>query len=259
MIESNKNRLIKTVTKLKNKKYRDELGLFVLEGEKFVRELPDDWHVEEFVFSEEFSKNVDMGWYKNRASVNVVSDGVFKTLSDTVTPQGVLCVCKQKSVTLDFIENENAFMVIGECMRDPGNLGTLIRTADAANCIGVILSKGSVDVYNPKVLRATAGSIFHLPIITDVNLFELIPKLKQLKINIVAAHLKGSKLPYELNLKKSCAILIGNEGSGLTDEISNQATELVKIPMPGQSESLNASVATGILLYEVVRQRLNIS
>ena len=152
--------------------------------------------------------------------------------------------------------NDNGFYIIADKVNDPGNLGTIIRTADAANVTAVFITKGSVSVYNDKVLRATMGSVFHIPVIEDVDIFEMIQFLKENNIKIYAAHLKGVKTPYELNLKDfSVAFLIGNEANGLDDEVSDCADEFIKIPILGKAESLNASVAASVLMYEVVRQR----
>jgi len=177
-------------------------------------------------------------------------------MSDTVSPQGIMAVCEKRSFTLDDISGENPFLLIGERLSDPGNIGTLIRSAAAAGASGVILSVGSGDIYNPKVVRAAAGATLRIPIIEGADLLELIPSLKRQGIAILAAHLKGAVLPYEVDLRQSLGILIGNEASGLSEEISALSTACIKLPMAPDVESLNASVAGGILLYEVVRQRL---
>ena len=139
---------------------------------------------------------------------------------------------------------------------DPGNLGTVIRTADACGADAVFLSKGSVDLYNPKVLRATMGSLFHVPVFQNIDLHALSEKMQAKQIPLYAAHLKGDRYPYALPLQDACAFLIGNEARGLSEDAAALCDAWVKIPMPGQAESLNASVAAGVLLYEVVRQRL---
>lgn len=148
---------------------------------------------------------------------------------------------------------ETPLYILLENIQDPGNMGTIIRTADAADADGVFLSKGCVDIYNPKAVRSTMGSIFHLPIFTDVDLKELVNKIN---VETVAAHLKGDKTPYDINMKKGIAIMIGNEGNGLSNELSEKADNLVKIPMPGKAESMNAGVAASIMIYEAVRQRM---
>ena len=147
-------------------------------------------------------------------------------------------------------------ILLAEELNDRGNLGTVIRTADACGADAVFLSKGSVDLYNPKVLRATMGSLFHVPVFQNIDLHALSEKMQAKQIPLYAAHLKGDRYPYALPLQDACAFLIGNEARGLSEDAAALCDAWVKIPMPGQAESLNASVAAGVLLYEVVRQRL---
>ena len=154
------------------------------------------------------------------------------------------------------INKKNHFFILLERISDPGNLGTLIRTADAAGADCVFLSKGCVDLYNSKVIRSSMGSIFHLPVVINSEFDVLIENLKSKNINILAAHLKGKKTLYDINLTNGIGILIGNEANGLSDEISEKSTELIKIPMPGNAESMNVSVAGSIFIYEAVRQRI---
>ncbi len=255
-IESNSNKYFKLIKSLFSKKHRDEMSMFVVEGLRFVNEIPDDYDIEFYAFSETFYKKSDTENYKKRAEILVFKDELFKALSKTETPQGILAVCHKKSFCLKEVLNDNGFYIIADKVNDPGNLGTIIRTADAANVTAVFITKGSVSVYNDKVLRATMGSVFHIPVIEDVDIFEMIQFLKENNIKIYAAHLKGVKTPYELNLKDfSVAFLIGNEANGLDDEVSDCADEFIKIPILGKAESLNASVAASVLMYEVVRQR----
>ncbi len=244
----------KKIAALKSKKARDEAALFVVEGKKFVDEA---FSVSAYAFSQSFVDENDISTYEENGTCHVFTDNEFAKLSDTVTPQGILAVCNQLSHSLEkFIKKENAFIVVGECINDPGNMGTLIRTADACGCDGIILSEGCVDIYNPKVVRSTAGSIFHLPIVANVSIDNIFDTLKLNKVKTIASHLKGLSTPYEVNLKEAVALLVGNEANGLSQFASSNADVLVKIPMVGKAESLNASVACGVLMYEVLRQRL---
>ena len=238
---------LKLVKSLKTKKGRDEHGLFIIEGAKPVAEIPSNWHVCAYICAESYAHVP--------AKAIVVSDSRFASLSDTVTPQGIMAVCKKQTFELEDVLSENPFVLIGEVLSDPGNIGTLIRTAAAAGADGVILSEGSGDIYNPKTIRAAAGASLRIPVIEQVNLKELIPKLKALGIKVLATHLSGEFSPYDVNLQQGCAILVGNEARGLSDEISALADVCVKLPMARDVESLNASVAGGVLLYEVLRQR----
>jgi len=221
-----------------------------------VAEIPLDWKVHAYVCSESYAKANP----KRYDPAIIVSDSRFASLSDTVTPQGIMAVCEKRTFTLSDVlshsSDENPFLIIGEQLADPGNIGTLIRTAAAAGASGVILSAGSGDIYNPKTIRAAAGAVLRIPVVEGVDLEETIPLLKQQGITVLAAHLKGAVLPYDLDLQQGLAVLIGNEARGLSDEVSDLADVRVKLPMAPDIESLNASVAGGILFYEVVRQRL---
>ncbi|MGL4791404.1 MAG: TrmH family RNA methyltransferase [Anaerotignaceae bacterium] len=254
MIESVQNKNVKLIKALGNKKDRNKYGFFVVEGLRSVSEIPFDYNVEFFAVAESFVMENNISVFEEKAEVIVLTDKLFKEISYTETPQGILAVIKQKEYELKI--EDKGFYVLAENLNDPGNLGTIIRTAHASGCNGIFLSKGCVDVYSPKVLRSTMGSIFHLPIYKDMDLKQVSQLLKENNISIYAAHLKGEKTPYELSLKEGCSFLVGNEATGLTDEGARLATQLIKIPMPGNAESLNVSIAAGILMYEVVRQRL---
>ena len=266
MVQTGSKNLLKKLMRLKSKQARNEAGLFVVEGEKFVKDIGIDFEITEYVFSESYLAKSDASCYLNRSGCTeftTFTDYDFARISDTVTPQGILAVVKQKMYDLEYVISGDApFIIIGENINDPGNMGTVIRTADACGCDAVIFTEQSADIYNPKVIRAAAGSFCHLPIIHGKSLEDIVYVLKQRQIKIIAASLKGKSLPYEVKLNapnSGIAILLGNESSGLTDHAEAMADVLVKIPMIGKAESLNASVAVGVLMYEVVRQRLEYS
>lgn len=251
IIESNQNKIIKEVNALKAKKERDKTGLFILEGKRLVDEIPNSWEIKYLLKAESYSENI------NFENVYTVKDSLFEKISETVNPQGILAVCHIKEFDVTNVDYSNSpFFVVLENVTDPGNMGTLIRTADAAGADGIFLSKGCVDIYNPKVIRATMGSIFHLPIYRNLNLIDLMEDFKDNNVKTLAAHLKGTSTPYKVDMTTACAVIIGNEANGLSDEISEMASDLVKIPMPGKAESMNAGIAGGILIYEAVRQRI---
>ena len=241
-IQSDKNKIIKEINSLKLKKNRDKLGLFVVEGERLTQEARD--YIVYTIAEKDYKGKIQPDY--------TVNNSLFEKISNTVTPQGIMAVCRvfehkfNKTV-------KNPLYICLENLQDPGNMGTIIRTADAAGADGVFLSKGCVDIYNPKVVRSAMGSLFHLPVYTNVDLVEFV---KNTDVLSVAAHLKGTETPYSIDMKKGTAILIGNEGNGLSDELSNCADCLVKIPMSGKAESMNAGVAASIMIYEAVRQRL---
>lgn len=256
-IESRDNKWVKRLNGLKIKKNRDKEGVFVAEGLRFISEVPADWQTEAYVVSETFADENDLSVYEGKAEVLCLPDALFATVCDTENPQGILAVCKKLAWDEETVfMKDNPFFILAEELNDPGNLGTVIRTADACAADAVFLSKGSVDLYNPKVLRSTMGSMFHVPVFQNVDLHELSAKLKINKIPLYAAHLKGDTYPYGLDLKEACAFIIGNEARGLSDDAAELCDKWVKIPMPGQAESLNASIAAGVLMYEVVRQRI---
>lgn len=251
IIESNQNKIIKEVNSLKAKKERDKTGLFILEGKRLVEEIPNSWEIKYLLKAESYSDEI------NFENVYTVKDSLFEKISETVNPQGILAVCHIKEFDVTNVDYSNSpFFVVLENVTDPGNMGTLIRTADAAGADGIFLSKGCVDIYNPKVIRATMGSIFHLPIYRNLNLMNLMEDFKNNNVKTLAAHLKGTSTPYKVDMTTACAVIIGNEANGLSDEISEMASDLVKIPMPGKAESMNAGIAGGILIYEAVRQRI---
>lgn len=251
IIESNQNKIIKEVNSLKAKKERDKTGLFILEGKRLVDEIPNSWEIKYLLKAESYSEDI------NFEKVYTVKDSLFEKISETVNPQGILAVCHIKEFDVTNVDYSNSpFFVVLENVTDPGNMGTLIRTADAAGADWIFLSKGCVDIYNPKVIRATMGSIFHLPIYRNLNLMDLMEDFKNNNVKTLAAHLKGTSTPYKVDMTTACAVIIGNEANGLSDEISEMASDLVKIPMPGKAESMNAGIAGGILIYEAVRQRI---
>lgn len=258
MITSIQNSRIKKLVQLSNKsKIRKKEGLFIVEGKKIIDEI-DVNRIKELYITETFHEkenNYVKELIDQNVNIEIVNDTVMKYISNSVTPQGILGVIKIITMDLDIMLSDNTFIVILENIQDPGNLGTIIRTCDAVKASGIIISKGSVDLYNPKVIRATMGSILRVPIITDSNILEDINKLKKNKIKILASHLQGSNNLYECDLKQGIGIVVGNEGNGLTEEVVALADSNIKIPMIGKSESLNASIATSIIAYEALRQR----
>jgi TrmH family RNA methyltransferase len=188
--------------------------------------------------------------------VEILSDSVFSHVSDTKTPQGILCIVRQQEYTVEeLMEVENPHFIVLDNLQDPGNLGTIVRTAEGAGVNAVFMSKETVDIYNPKTIRSTMGSIYRVPTIYIEDLVELLKKFRAKGIKSYAAHLEGKQAYDKEDYLSGTAILIGNEGNGLRDEVSEAADILVQIPMQGQVESLNAAIAASILMFEVFRQR----
>ena len=267
MITSTQNNQIKNIIAL-NKKARERKAqrLFVVEGIRAVAEVPAAllhavYYVEGFGASAEGSAFISELCAKAPSVlVEEVAKSVFNSMSDTVTPQGVLALVKMQDFTMADVLGTNtgkpAHIVVLESLQDPGNMGTIIRTAEGAGATGIIMNNTTVDIYSPKVVRSTMGSIFRVPHIITSDLGATLTELKeQHNVSVYAAHLKGEKFYDEFDYKGPTAFMIGNEGNGLTDQTASMATSYLKIPMEGQLESLNASVAASILMYETLRQR----
>lgn len=263
MISSSSNNQIKNLVQLQKKgKARKEQGVFVVEGIKMYEETPPDQLVKAY-FSETYFEELeqsgrDLSEYFKGKPYEVVKDSVFKEAADTMAPQGVLAIVTQQNHTLEeILGNQNANLVILEDLRDPGNLGTIVRTAEGAGVTGILLSRNCVDIYNPKVIRSTMGSIYRVPFVYVEDLGEALDLAKQNGISLYAAHLAGENNYDQEDYVKKTGILIGNEANGLTDEIAALADHYIRIPMEGKVESLNAAIAATILMYEIYRQRRN--
>lgn len=255
MITSTDNKKVKEVIKLIQKgKERRERGLYVIEGEHLFAEAPKEDIVSVFASESFMKKGFDFGEIPEEI-VETVSDDVFKKMTDTITPQGVLCVMKRKNYSLDSLFSdlgEKPLFVLLEGIQDPGNLGTILRTAEGAGARAVIMSADTVDLYNPKTVRSTQGSIFRVPFVYTDDIKDAVSKLKSHGIPCYAAHLKGKKTFKEADYSKGACFFIGNEGNGLTDETAGLADEYIIIPMGGKLESLNAAVSAAILMYQLV-------
>ncbi|MBU3185437.1 TrmH family RNA methyltransferase [Clostridium estertheticum] len=255
-IQSKDNLLIKDIRKLKEKRYRVSSNMFLVEGFRFVEEALDSgFEVVHIFISARGEVKFENSSMKNKLQVNTkvygVSDSLFKNICDTDNPQGIIASVRNKPVEIKY---DNGFYMLADRIQDPGNMGTIIRTAHAAGALGVILTKGTVDIYNEKTLRATMGSIFKIPIIYDNDL-SLVQKLKKSGFKLVTSSLDTDKNFYDIDLKGKIIISVGNEGNGISDEVYDICDLKIKIPMPGGAESLNAAVAASIMMYEVVRQK----
>lgn len=261
MITSTSNARVKNLVNLKKKrKERDKENVFLVEGIRMFREVPAD-KLKEVYVSESFYKKekqlVDDIASRSKVRVEILADNVFSHVSDTMTPQGVLCVVEQMNYSLEnVLENGKVpHLMVLDNLQDPGNLGTIVRTAEGAGVTGIIMSKETVDIYNPKVIRSTMGSIYRMPFYYAEDLLDAIAEMKKRNISTYAAHLDGKHSYDEEDYKKPCAFFIGNEGNGLRDEIADAADIYIRIPMCGQVESLNAAIAACVLMFEAARQR----
>ena len=256
MITSTANAQVKNLAQLiKKSKARTEQGVYIVEGVKMFLEAPRKEIVKAYI-SEELYEKGTVNSHLEGISYEILKNDVFNHVADTKTPQGILCVLKQKKYSLEELAaGETPLMLVLENLQDPGNLGTMMRTAEGAGVTGVLLSRGCVDIYNPKTIRSTMGSIYRVPFLYTDDLLADMDKLHEKGIRTYAAHLKGKGYYDEESYQGPTAFLIGNEGNGLSDELSDKAKQYIKIPMEGQLESLNAAVAAAILMYEASRQR----
>lgn len=256
MITATNNKRIKWLVSITEKaKERKKENVFVVEGGKMFEEA-DEAYIREVYVSESYMEKNGISEKLKKVGYETVSDEVFKKISDTKAPQGILCVMNQYKYTLDdLLKKENPVIVLLEDIQDPGNLGTILRTGEGAGVDGVIMTKDTVDIYNPKTIRATMGSIYRMPFLYVDSLGEVIGKMQEKNISVYAAHLKGEAYYDNFDFKKGTAFLIGNEGNGLKKETADLADSYLKIPMEGKVESLNAAIATSLLMYETYRQR----
>lgn len=259
MITSTDNTRVKWVSKLQSKKKeRDSESVFIAEGIRIFKETPPDRLSACFVTEECLADNPFISDICKCAGIepDIVSDKVFNKISDTQTPQGVLGVVKRHEESLsDILNKENGLYVILENLQDPGNLGTIIRMSEASGVSGVILNKGCVDLYSPKTVRSTMGSVFRVPVTCVDDLHKSLDEFKKRNIRVYATAADTKNLYTDCKYTNPSAFLIGNEGKGLSRDIIEAADETISIRMMGQIESLNASIACTVLCFEAMRQR----
>lgn len=259
IISSKDNENIKNIRKLKEKKYRDITNDYIIEGIKLVREaIEENVNIKTIVVCDDCEKNgtLDKKLLYEIAKFNCiyVTEKVFNLLTDVSNPQGILAVVEKNNNGKDINYNQDLILILDN-VQDPGNLGTIMRTADSVNLKQIIVSKGCGDIYNPKVVRSTMGAIFRVEILEKENLEEAIAEIKKHGFKTMATDLATSSSIYDEKYNK-CAVVIGNEANGVSKQVLDIVDNKIKIPMLGKTESLNASVATGIILYEYVRQKL---
>ncbi|MGI6553764.1 MAG: RNA methyltransferase [Clostridia bacterium] len=260
-ISSQSNPTLKMIRSLQKRKYRELQGAFVIEGNKMVEEALEQAAEVILILathSNFASKDEDWLIKLQRKSIKtyLVSKKIFASVSQTENPQGILAVVKKQESSWERILglSSDPFLLILDGIQDPGNLGTILRTAAAAGVSGVLLTTGTVDLYNEKVLRATMGSIFHLPMRQNVDPQELVDVCSRERLPLILADPRSTRPYFHWDFTSRMALVIGNESTGPGEILRMAATETVVIPMPGQLESLNAAVAAGILLFERVRQ-----
>ena len=258
IITSTSNQQIKNLTALiKKSKERKSQKVFVTEGPRMCFEAPTEDVVAVFA-SESFvgnGKNADR-LEKYGDKLVLVADPLLKSVSDTQTPQGIIAIVKQPQYQLeDLVKGDDTLILVLESIQDPGNLGTMIRTAEGAGASGVLMNSTTVDIFNPKTIRSTMGSIYRVPFVISEDFRADIEKLKGSGVKLYAAHLKGKMSYDQPNYRQAIGFMIGNEGQGLSDSIADLADTYIRIPMEGHVESLNAAISATLLMYECNRQR----
>ena len=262
-ITSAVNPLIKMAISLKQKKHRTEMGLFAIEGVRFAEEaITSEWETRHCLYTQKAANDARIklvleALEGRKCRLSQVSDPVYDRISDTEHPQGIMVIVKRKNYCLtDLLASRQApFLVILDCVQDPGNVGTIIRTADAAGCSGIILTSGCADLFSGKGLRSSMGSIFHLPVVTGVETENVLSFFANHNISTAAACLDTPLLHWDAVLTGSLAIVFGNEGSGLSNEWLVNVNSKLRIPIYGKAESLNVASAAAVFLYEAARQR----
>lgn len=258
IIKSRDNPLVKQIAKLnKSSKYRRESGLFIAEGCRLVNDaVKSGCNIEFFVFSESAVKNYNALFEsanKITDRVHIFSDALFAHICDTKSPQGVLAAVKllDKKCLFDKIKNDGKLIAL-ENLQDPGNLGTVFRTAEALGIDGIVMTKDCCDIYSPKVVRSTMGAVFRMPFAVVDSIAEFLKKNKNIKSYAAVVNTESRKIT-EVNFDFPCVCVIGNEGNGLKAETVNSCDYAVTIPMTGRAESLNASVAASIIMWEMMK------
>ena len=259
VISSKDNEIVKSVKKLKEKKYRDLENAYIVEGIKMVKEaIIEKASIRQIIICDDCEKSdnipKELMYEIAKYDCTYVTSKVFKYISEVQTPQGVLAVIEKNNGDLDINYNEDIIVALDD-IQDPGNLGTILRTVDSVGLTQILVSKGTADCYNPKVVRSSMGAIYRVKVIECDDLLETLKQVKRNKFKVLVTSLGDSKNIYDMKYNKK-VLVIGNEANGVEERIMNIADEKIKIPMLGRTESLNAAVATGIVLYEYVRQKL---
>ena len=258
-ITSKDNELIKHIRKLKDKKYRDESNEYVVEGVKLVEEaVKENAKIKQIIVCEDTTRTYEI---PTNIMLEIakyecisVSDKIFNIITQVTNPQGIMAIIEKNAQNAKIDYTQDIIVALDD-IQDPGNLGTILRTVDSVGLNQILVSKGTADCYNPKVVRSTMGAIFRVKIIECENLEKTLKEVRKHKFKLVVTSLQTEKSLYDVKFDKK-VIVIGNEANGVEPNIQDMADEKIKIPMLGKTESLNASVATGIVLYEYVRQKL---
>jgi len=261
-VASLQNPQIKYIRKLGHRKFREKEQKFLVEGNLMVAEaLRFNWPLGLLVYTGEWGASAaGQTILRLAGEANLkclaVEKKVFDAIASTDTPQGVLAVaCRKEEDLPTMLGRKPSLLLLVDAVQDPGNFGTMIRSADAAGADGVLFTRGTVDLYNPKTLRATMGSVFHLPVLPVSGVEELLEQLSRAGLQLVAGDPGAKEILADCDFTRPTVLAVGNEVRGCSEKILQRADRVVRIPMPGRAESLNAAMAAAIMLYEAVRQR----
>ena len=259
-ITSKDNELIKHIRKLKDKKYRDESNEYVVEGVKLVEEaVKENAKIKQIIVCEDTTRTYEIPTHIMLEIAKYecisVSDKIFNIITQVTNPQGIMAIIEKNAQDAQIDYSKDIIVVLDD-VQDPGNLGTILRTVDSIGLNQIIVSKGTADAFNSKVVRSTMGAIFRIKIIEVENLAQAIKEMRKHHFKLMVTSLQTKNSIYDIDFNKKI-IVIGNEANGVSKEIQDMADEKAKIPMLGRTESLNASVAAGVVMYEYVRQKLN--
>lgn len=260
VISSKDNELIKHIKKLKDKKYRDESNEYIIEGVKLIEEaVKENAKIKKIIVCEDTTKtyeiptNIMLEIAKYECIY--VTEKIFASITQVTNPQGIMAIIEKNTENQEIDFTQDIIVALDD-VQDPGNLGTILRTVDSIGLNQIIVSKGTADAFNPKVVRSTMGAIFRVKIIEVENLAQAIKEMRKHHFKLMVTSLQTDNSIYDIDFNKKI-IVIGNEANGVSKEIQDMADEKAKIPMLGRTESLNASVAAGIVMYEYVRQKLD--
>ena len=259
-ITSKDNELIKHIRKLKDKKYRDESNEYVVEGVKLVEEaVKENAKIKQIIVCEDTTRTYEIPTHIMLEIAKYecisVSNKIFNIITQVTNPQGIMAIIEKNAQNAKIDYTQDIIVVLDD-VQDPGNLGTILRTVDSIGLNQIIVSKGTADAFNSKVVRSTMGAIFRIKIIEVENLAQAIKEMRKHHFKLMVTSLQTKNSIYDIDFNKKI-IVIGNEANGVSKDIQEMADEKAKIPMLGRTESLNASVAAGVVMYEYVRQKLN--
>lgn len=254
IIASKENQIYKLCSKLAARKYRDACGQYLVEGEKIISDAQKTGqNILYVVMAEGYQPSCRFS-----CPAVFMEQRLFQKIAQTTVSQGILAVVEKRQMDqedfLHAIKRKSGNVVLLDRLQDPGNIGTIIRTADAAGYSGVMTIKGTADLYSPKIVRAAAGSLFRMPFFSADSPQQAVAILEAAGKTILATGFHTELYYYDVDMKRNIGLIIGNEGNGISPELMQLAHEIIKIPMTGSIDSLNASVAAGILMYEALRK-----